>query len=61
MEKMLQIKDVKNILGCSLPMAYDIIKCHDFPKIRIGRRFFIPKEAFEKWVNNYTGKEYKIK
>lgn len=61
MEKMLQVKDVKKVLGCSLPMAYDIIRCDDFPKIKIGRRYFVPQKAFETWVESYTGKEYKVK
>ena len=33
----------------------------DFPKIVIGRGYYIPKAAFEKWIQKYTGKEYRLK
>lgn len=58
--KMLKPKDIKEILGCSMSRAYEIINCSDFPKIRIGHRSYISSVAFEKWVKSYTGKEYKI-
>lgn len=61
MDKMLKPKDVKEILGCSMNRVYDIINCDDFPKIRIGKRSYISKSAFEQWVKNYTCKEYKVK
>ena len=57
-EKMLKVKDVAEILGCSLKKAYRIVGQPDFPKITIGRVYYIPESAFQKWINNYTGKEY---
>jgi len=57
-EKMLKPKDVKEILGCGMQRAYAIINQDDFPKITIGKRYYIPQKAFEKWAENYTGKEY---
>lgn len=53
-------KDIKNILGCGKNRTYDIINQKDFPKIKIGKRFYIPRDEFEKWLNNYLRKEYKI-
>lgn len=58
MEKMLKVEDLAAILGCSLKKAYRIVNQPDFPKIIIGRGYYIPETAFEKWVKNYTGKEY---
>lgn len=40
--------------------TYDIVNQDDFPKIKIGKRSYIPKSEFEKWIKNYTGKEYRL-
>lgn len=48
------------MLGCGINRAYDIVKQKSFPKIKIGNRFYIPKEGFDKWVETYTYKEFRI-
>jgi len=58
MEKMLKTEDVALVLGCSIKKAYRIVKQPDFPKITIGRIYYIPEAAFENWIKKYTGKEY---
>lgn len=60
MQKILTVKDVKEILGCGINRAYDIVNQRDFPKITIGRRMYIPEEEFEKWMHTYLRKEYKV-
>lgn len=60
-EKMLKVNDIAEVIGCSTKKAYQIVGQSDFPKIVIGRRYYIPKAAFEKWVQKYTGKEYRLK
>lgn len=57
-EKFLKPRDVSKILGCSMSRTYAIINQRDFPKIMIGKRAYIPPEAFRKWAENYTGKTY---
>ena len=57
-EKILKVDDVADILGCSLKKAYRIVGQPDFPKIKIGRVYYIPESAFQTWIKNYTGKEY---
>lgn len=47
MDKMLKPKDIKEILGCIMNRAYDIINCDDFPKIRIGKRSYITRVDIE--------------
>lgn len=56
--EMMTVKDVKETLGCGINRAYDIVNQPDFPKITIGKRFYIPKDEFEKWVKGYVRKEY---
>jgi predicted DNA-binding transcriptional regulator AlpA len=58
MERFLKPKDIAEILGCSMSRAYDIVNQKDFPKIKIGKRAYIPPEAFQQWVKNYTYKTY---
>lgn len=50
---MYSIKDIQDILGCSRKKAYLIVNNPTFPKIKIGRQFFIPKLEYEKWVKRH--------
>lgn len=60
MQKMLTVKDIKNSLGCGINRAYEIVNQADFPKIKIGKRCYIPEDEYEKWIATYLRKEYKI-
>ena len=60
MEKMLRVKDIQNIIGCSLPKAYAIIKQSGFPSIRIGKNYYTSEIEFQKWVNRNLYKEIKL-
>ena len=44
-------KDIQGILGCGKNKVYAIINMNGFPKIRIGKQFYIPKSEFYKWIN----------
>ncbi|MCI8748139.1 MAG: helix-turn-helix domain-containing protein [Lachnospiraceae bacterium] len=57
-KEILKVCDVAEILGCSTKKAYRIVGQPDFPKITIGRGYYIPRLAFENWIKRYTGKEY---
>lgn len=59
-KKMLKPKDIAKILGCSMSRAYNLINQKDFPKIKIGKRTYISQEEFDKWINTYTNKKYKL-
>lgn len=59
-EKMMKVNDVANVMGCSIKKAYSIVRQDDFPKITIGRIYYIPETAFDDWIRKYTGKEYKL-
>lgn len=56
-KKTLNVKELAQQLGISLPTAYDLCKREDFPHINIGKRVIIPVSAFEEWlVNSSTSK-----
>lgn len=48
------VKDIKEIIGCGLSVAYELMNSRNFPKIKIGKRYYVPKEEFEKWVERNT-------
>jgi len=59
-ERMLKVNDIAEIMRCSLKKAYQIVGQPDFPKITIGRGYYIPEDAFDNWIRKYTGKEYRL-
>jgi predicted DNA-binding transcriptional regulator AlpA len=43
--------DVAGVLGISRAGAYTLIKSKDFPKIKIGGRYVVPRDKFINWIN----------
>lgn len=60
MQNILTVKDVKDILGCGINRAYDIVNQRDFPKVKIGKRMYIPEDEFERWLLTYLRKNYRV-
>lgn len=60
MEKYLTAKDIMKIFSCGKNRAYDIIRSEGFPTIQIGKRKYVPEEAFKKWEKAYLHKEFVI-
>jgi len=50
MEKMLKVKDIQEHLGISRRKAYALVSLKGFPKLQIGRGFFIPEEKYKQWI-----------
>jgi len=49
--RLLKAKDIQERFGCSKQTAYDIIRLKDFPKLTIGKRYYIPEDELEKWIS----------
>lgn len=60
MQKMLSPKDIQQIFGCSRNKAYQIIESKGFPKIKVGKQYYIPEADLERWVAKNTGNEVRI-
>lgn len=45
-------KEIAELLGIGNEKVYNLINRADFPKIKVGARHIIPKEAFHKWLND---------
>lgn len=50
----LNAMDVAEALGISRAAAYILVQSESFPHMRIGRRIFVPKEAFLRWIAEQT-------
>ena len=52
MKEYLKAKDIQTLLGCGKSKAYQIIAGNGFPKVKIGKEYFIPSGEFEKWMKS---------
>ena len=58
MERMaLSVTEVQEALGIGRNSVYDLVNRADFPKIRMGRKIIIPRDAFLRWLDQHTGTE----
>lgn len=55
-KKYLSVNEARQVLGCSKNKMYKIIKLNGFPKMKIGKNYYIDQNLFEKWQdeNMYT-------
>lgn len=46
----LSVAELSQELGLSRPKIYDLLGLPDFPKLRVGKRWIIPREPLERWL-----------
>ena len=51
---MLNAEMLRDVLGISLTSVYELLHDKDFPSIKIGNRFVVPKEKFMEWIDART-------
>lgn len=49
-------KDLQAILKCGSRTIYNLVHTKTFPSIKIGRKYFVEKNALENWLNKSKGK-----
>lgn len=54
------VKDLQNIFKCSKNKAYKIVQLNGFPKIRIGKNYYINREHFIKWQKENLNTSIKL-
>lgn len=52
--EIMTVKDIKSLLNIGWNEAYSLCKRKDFPVIKIGRIYRIPKFAFLRWLEKQT-------
>ena len=56
-DKILSVKDVRQIFGCGLRQAYEMVRASGFPSVKIGRKYYISAQALKQWMNDNIGGE----
>ena len=51
----LTVKDLAKKLDCSKTTIYNLLRYSNIPRVRIGRRYYIPEKAFDSWMEKNTG------
>ena len=50
MGKLYSIKEIQDDLKCSRTKVYKILHSNGFPKIKIGRQYYIPEKHYREWL-----------
>lgn len=51
----MNVHELAQALGISLPKAYELTKQDGFPVIRVGKRLIIPIDALQAWLLKSVG------
>ena len=46
---------ISKVLGVSLASAYELMHDKEFPAVHVGSHIVVPKEQFQKWVEEQMG------
>ena len=49
------VSDLQQAMGIGRNAAYDLVNRADFPKVRVGKKIIIPREAFLRWLDQQSG------
>lgn len=52
---LLDAKDLMKLYGFSRVRAYEVLNNQTLPVIRLGRRVFVRRETFDKWLDAQAG------
>lgn len=52
--KTMTVMQVAKALQVSRSTAYDLVHSAEFPKIKIGKRILVPRDAFQVWIEKNT-------
>lgn len=53
-------QELQAILKCGSRTIYNLMHSKTFPSIKIGRKYFVEKNALEIWLNKSKGKAIKF-
>ena len=61
LKELLTPKDLQDYLDCSKNTVYNLLKYSNIPKIIIGKRYYIPKDELNSWVEKNVGSKIILK
>ena len=53
----ISVREAAEILGISVPTAYELARRADFPAFHVGRRTLVDRAGLARWVSAQTGRE----
>jgi len=56
----LQAKDIKEFLGISQSLTYNLMNSEGFPTVKINTRMVVYRDAFLKWFEDSAGKKVSV-
>jgi excisionase family DNA binding protein len=51
---LLKVRDLQNVLNVSKTTAYELVNSKNFPAVRVGRCFRVPRESLKQWLEKQT-------
>lgn len=57
---LLGTKDLQKELNVGRDRAYGLMHAKGFPSIKIGGRYYVALEELQKWIQQYTYREFKL-
>ena len=56
----LSVHETAEILGVSVPTAYELARRADFPAFHVGRRTLVDRTGLRRWIAKQSGAEGEI-
>ena len=53
----ISVRETAEMLGISVPTAYELARRADFPAFHVGRRTLVDRAGLTRWVSAQTGRE----
>lgn len=53
----LSVEEAANVLGISRALAYELVRRGELPRLRLGRRVVVPRQALEDFIGAAHGRE----
>lgn len=57
---LLNVKDLQELLKIGRDTAYALMHAKGFPSIKIGGRYYVAREALDKWLDQYAYKTFAL-
>ncbi len=54
------VADIRRIMSIGKDLAYALMHSKSFPSCKIGNKYYITKENFDKWISSYTNKTFRL-
>ena len=54
---LLNTKDLQELLRVGRDTAYALMRSDSFPSIKLGGRYFVTRDALERWLKKYEYRE----